>query len=176
MATTLDDFDRYDSLYYTHSEEEPATSYLIFNCGTYYIYKKDEEYYLLSEEQMTCETFGDKTWLDDYEFIQPLELFFRTREENVTRLFPEFNFDNFKKHSRYRLETAKLLISKLNYTVISSIIKDYVRKLLCLDDVFVEFDTDPAHLSIMQVVRHDVRKFVYDIKRETVTTDAFEVC
>ena len=161
------------------AKEKDFRAYLIFNCGTYYIYKKDGEYYVLSEAQMTCETFGDKTWLDEYEFIQPLDLFFRTSEEDVTRLFPEFNIGNFNKHFRYRLETAKFLASKLVWTIISDIIKDYVRKLLYLDDnitVFVEFDTEPTHLSIMQVIKHDVRKFVYDIKREAVTTDAFEVC
>lgn len=160
------------------TEGEGFYAYLIFNCGEHYIYKKDGEYYVLAEEQMTCETFGDKTWLDDYMFIGTLNLLFKTREERLTSLFSEFCANNFNKHFKYREETAKLLASKLNYNVISGLLKDFIRERLMLSDnteVFIEFDTEPTHLPIKQVIRNNGCRFMYDVKRKTVTTDEFVV-
>ena len=174
---TLDDFDRqskYADYVAEASEDDQFVSYLIFNCGEHYIYKKDGEYYVLAEEQMTCETFGDKTWLDDYVFIGTLNLLFKTREERLTRLFSEFCSSNFNKHSKYREETAKLLVSKLNYGVISSLLKSFIRERLMLSDdaeIFIEFDTEPTHLPIKQVIKHNGCRFIYDIKRKAVATD-----
>lgn len=178
---TLDGSDRqlkYATCVAEASEDDQFVSYLIFNCGEHYIYKKDGEYYVLAEEQMTCETFGDKTWLDDYVFIGTLNLLFKTREERLTSLFSEFCANNFNKHFKYREETAKLLVSKLNYSVISSLLKDFIRERLMLSDeaeIFVEFDTEPTHLPIKQVIKHNGCRFIYDIKYKSVATDEFVV-
>lgn len=150
-------------------------AYLIFNCGEYFIYKKDKQYYVLTEKQMTCETFGDKTWLDDYEFVESINMFFRTREENVYHLFPDFSELNFIRHKKYRLETAKVLADLVTNEVINSIVRDFIKENLNIpEDGEINFNGfEPDRFSLMQAVREGSTKLRYDMKRKEIELDEF---